>query len=60
MAKIDIYSTVSEYQGKLFPIEKILKDVFKMSDEEIKENFKQIQKEEKDPIFANFYNEDDY
>jgi len=34
--KLDIYATVSEYAGKLFPVETILKDVFKMTDDELK------------------------
>ena len=59
MKKIDIYATAQEYQGKLFSVEKILKDVFKMSDEEIKEEFEKIQKEEKDPLFAKFYQTED-
>jgi hypothetical protein len=58
-SKLDIYSNVQEYNGKLFPIEKILKDIFKMDDEEIKENFAMIQKEKADPMFAEFYKEDD-
>lgn len=59
LKKLDIYSTAQEYQGKLFSVETILKDVFKFTDEEIREEFKKIQKEEKDPLFANFYKEED-
>ena len=58
--KLDIYATVSEYAGKLFPVETILKDVFKMTDEEIEQNFEKIKIEEKDPKFAKFYIEDDF
>jgi hypothetical protein len=57
--KLDIYATVSEYAGKLFPVETILKDVFKMTDDEIEENFEKIKAEEKDPMFSKFYTEDD-
>ena len=59
MAKLDVFSTVQEYQGKLFSVETILKDVFRFSDDEIKEEFEKIQKEEKDPLYANFYKEDE-
>lgn len=58
-AKIDIYATAQEYQGKLFPVQKILKDIFKMTDEDIEENFKTIQEEEKNPLFGKFYSEED-
>ena len=57
--KVDIYSNIQEYSGKLFSVNTILKDVFRYSDEEIEEEFKKIQKEEKDPLYAKFYVEDD-
>lgn len=57
--QIEIYAATQEYQGKLFPVNKILKDVFRFSDEEIEENFKEIQKEEKDPLYSKFYANDD-
>ena len=53
--RVEIFSGLQEQQGKLFPVEKILKDVFKMGDEEIKDNFLAIQKEEKNPLYAKFY-----
>lgn len=59
MSKLDIYSTAQEYQGKLFSVETILKDVFRMSDEDIEEEFKKIQEEEKNPLYAKFYQSDD-
>jgi antitoxin component of RelBE/YafQ-DinJ toxin-antitoxin module len=57
--QLEIYSTTQEYQGKLFPVRTILKDVMNYSDEEIEENFKEIQKEEKDPIFSKFYQKEE-
>ena len=57
--KLDIYATAQDYAGKLFPIEKILKDVFKFTDEDIKENFELIAKEEKDPNYKKFYQTDE-
>jgi len=59
MAKLDIYGTAADYQGKLFSVEKILKDVFRYSDEEITEELKRIQKEEKNPLYAKFYATED-
>lgn len=59
MSKLDIYATASEYQGKLFSANTILRDVFKFTDEEIEEEFKKIQKEEKDPLYSKFYSEDE-
>ena len=58
--KLDIYATAQEYAGKLFPVEKILKDIFRMDDEEIDEMFKAIAKEEKDKRYSKFYQEEDY
>lgn len=59
MAKLDVFSTVQEYQGKLFSVQTILRDVFRFSDKEIEDEFKLIQKEEKDPLYANFYKEEE-
>lgn len=59
MQKIDIYSTAQDYQGKLFSVQTILKDVFRMSEEEILEEFKAIEDESKNPLYKNFYSGDD-
>jgi len=53
------FLVVSEYAGKLFPVETILKDVFKMTDEEIEQNFEKIKAEEKNPMFSKFYQSND-
>jgi len=53
--RVEIFGNLQEYNGKLFPIKKILQDIFRMSDEEIEENFKAIEEEKKDELFANFY-----
>lgn len=55
MRALEIYQTASEQQGKLFSVSRILSDVFRMSDEQIMDEFKEIQKEEKNPLFAKFY-----
>jgi len=53
--KIEIYATAAEYQGKLFSVNTVLKDIFRKSDEEIEEEFKKIKEEEKDPLYDKFY-----
>jgi len=57
--KLDIYSNVQEYAGKLFPVETILKDVFNFSDEDIKNNFKMIAQEKNNKDFKSFYKTDE-
>ena len=59
MTKLDIYATAQEYQGKLFSVNKILKEVFRFSDEEIEEEFKNISKEETNDLYKKFYNNED-
>ncbi len=59
--KLELYSTVQEYNGKLFPVQTILSDVFNLTADEIESNFKEIEKEKKDPKFKSFYESgDDY
>ena len=55
MSKLEIYQTASEHQGKLFSVNTVLKDIFRFTDEEIEEEFKKIQEEENDPLYAKFY-----
>lgn len=59
ISKLEIYAVAQEYQGKLFPVSYILKDIFKFTDDEISDLFKEIQKEEKDPLFAKFYHSEE-
>ena len=53
--KVEIFDNLQEQQGKLFPVQKVLKDIFRMDDDEIKENFKAIEDEKKDPMYSAFY-----
>jgi len=57
MSKLDIYSTAQEYQGKLFSVTKILKEIFRYSDEDIEEMFKEIKEEETNDLFSKFYSD---
>ena len=60
MSKLEIYATAQEYQGKLFSVNTVLKDIFRYTDEDIEEEFKKIADEEKDPLYSKFYaGEDD-
>lgn len=59
MSKMEIYSRAQEQQGKLFSVETILKEIFSLSDEEIKEESKKIAKEMKDPLYKRFYEVDE-
>lgn len=55
MGQLEIYATAQEYQGKLFSVNTILKDIFRYTDEEITDEFKKIQDEENDALYAKFY-----
>lgn len=57
--QMNIYRDVKEYAGSLLSHKEAMKRVFRLSDEEIEENLKEIAKEEKDPKYKNFYVEDE-
>ena len=57
--RVEIFTGLQEQQGKLFPVEKVLKDLFKMDDEEIKDNFEAIEKERSNKLYAKFYETQD-
>lgn len=58
--KLDIYQSVQDYAGKIFPMDTLFKDIFKMDDDEIDETFKQIAKEKADSRYKDFYTVDDF
>lgn len=60
MSKLDIYRSAQEHQGKIFSVETILKDIFKMDEEAIKEELQRINKEERDPLYSNIYKDDGF
>jgi hypothetical protein len=53
--QIEAYSNAREYGGKIFSHRAIMKKIFRMSDEEVDENIKEITAEKKDPKFKDFY-----
>ena len=57
--RVEIFTGLQEQQSKLFPVEKVLKDIFKMDDEEIKDNFEAIEKERSNKLYAKFYETQD-
>lgn len=57
MSRLDIYSTAKEYSGSLFSVETILKEVFGLSDTDIIEETKRIEKEKKNAHYKRFYDE---
>ena len=59
MSRLEIYSTANEYSGKLFSAETILKEVFGLSDADIIEETKRIEKEKKNPHYKRFYETDE-
>lgn len=59
MKKVEAFSTAQEFGGKILPVSVLFKEIFKFSDEEIKKNLKEIQKESKDPLFKHFYQSDE-
>ena len=54
-SSIDIYNNVSDTQGRLFSVQTIMNNVFRMSDTEIEQEMDKIAAEKKDPRFAHFY-----
>ena len=56
---IDMYNNIEELTGKYFSYEFVFKEIFKMSDDGIKDLADQLEKEKKDPLYARFYNSDD-
>ena len=59
MKKVEAFSTAQEFGGKILPVSVLFKEIFKFSDDEIKKNLKEIQKESKDPLFKHFYQSDE-
>lgn len=57
--KVEIFTSMQEHAGKLMPLEDIMEQVFKMTSSEIEENFKKIEKEEKNPLYKKFYKSED-
>lgn len=57
---IEILHNAQEDMGKIFSVSQVLKTIFKYTDDEIKDSLKEIQKEQKNKLFKNFYESDDF
>ena len=53
--KIEAYNNVSDLIGKIFSVEFTLKNILKMSDDDMKQMSEQIEAEKKDPKYSAFY-----
>jgi hypothetical protein len=60
LKQMEIYGAAKEFEGKIFPVRNLLKDIFNYSDEEIDDNFKDMDKESKDKTFAKFYIKEEF
>lgn len=56
---LNLYNDIEELIGKYFSYEYVFKNVLKMSDEDITDMSEQIEKEQKDPLYARFYADGD-
>lgn len=57
--RIEFYHGLTEDRGNLLSIRKIMKDVFKLNDDEIKDQLMEIDKESRNPLFRRFYTNPD-
>lgn len=53
--KISSFRDQMDYQGKIFSQKTQIKNIFNLSEEEIQEEMREIQKEQKDPLFKHLY-----
>jgi hypothetical protein len=53
--QLDLYATARDYAGNVFSYSRLMQRVFGMSEIEIEENLKEIEKEKKNKLFAGFY-----
>lgn len=56
---MEIYHNIAEDIGKVLSLSDTLKIVFNMSEEEVEDTMRKIQKEKKNKLFANFYASDE-
>lgn len=53
--KIDSFSQARDFAGVIFPVNTLFKEIFRMDDDEIKQNLQMIQKEKQNPLYKHFY-----
>jgi hypothetical protein len=58
-SQLDLYTTAKDIAGNVFSYNATMKRVFGMTDIEIEENLKEIEKEKKNKMFKDFYTSED-
>lgn len=59
LRKTEAYSSVREFSGNIYSVNKVFSEIFKWNKEEIEENLKEIEEESKNPLYKNFYKKDE-
>jgi hypothetical protein len=54
-SKMDIWHNIQDDTGRVLPVKKVFRDIFKMSDDEIEETLDEIQKERMEVKYRAFY-----
>ena len=49
------FSQARDFAGVIFPVNTLFKEIFRMDDDEIKQNLQMIQKEKQNPLYKHFY-----
>jgi hypothetical protein len=57
--QLDLYTTAKDIAGNVFSYNTTMKRVFGMTDLEIEQNLKEIEKEKKNKLFKDFYTSED-
>jgi len=52
---LTLYATARDYAGNVFSYNTLMQRIFGMSELEVEENLKEIEKEKKNKLFARFY-----
>lgn len=60
MKRIDAFSTAKDFGGSVLPVKTLYKEIFRFTDDEIKENLQEIRKESKNKLYKHFYQDFDY
>lgn len=60
MKKVEAFQVAKEFGGTVLPVDTLYKEIFKYSDNEIKEILTAIQKESKNKLYKTFYQSEEY
>lgn len=59
LKRIDAFSMAKDFGGKILPMATLYKEIFRMTDEEVRETIKKIDDESKDPVLSRLYNSEE-